>query len=92
MNEYEKAQELLLTNMAEKHYTYDQTGTIILNLRPSFGTSTEFWGSINPKENLVVVSKGIAVHSFCTISDDLKTLKVKRSTGLTLVKSFKIIP
>lgn len=88
-NEYVKAEKIFEKGIAKKDYTY---GSIMFNLEPSFGTSTEFWGSIDPKENLVVVSKGTTVHSFCTISGDLKTLEVKSSTGLTLIEFFKIIP
>lgn len=57
MSNYEKAQELLKKGMAKKHYTFDKTGCIVLDLGGVYA------GFIAPKDKYVDVAS-IGSHDF----------------------------
>ena len=63
--EYEKAEKLLANGVAEKHYSYDKTGILILDL------GGNYCGYIGPDDKTVEVTCNTQVFCHGTISDDL---------------------
>ena len=63
--EYEKAEKLLANGVAEKHYSYDKTGILILDL------GGNYCGYIGPDDKTVKVTLDNQDIWKGTISDDL---------------------
>ena len=68
MSNYEKAKQLLASGMAEKHFTYCQTGIISVNL------GDKFWAYIGKDDEHSTVVKDNSVEYYANISDDLKSI------------------
>lgn len=72
---YEKARTLLASGIAEKHYTYDQTGIISMNL------GGKYWGYVGSgrADEYVVVCKDNSVQFYGNVSDDLRCVDGTRN-------------
>lgn len=69
---YNRAYALLEKGVAEKHYSFDQTGIITLDL------GGEYCGYIGPRDKTVEVTRGNQVCAYGNISDDLMKVEGTR--------------
>lgn len=81
--EYEKAEKLLANGLAEKHYSYDKTGILIMDL------GGNYCGYIGPDDNTVEVTRNNQVFCHGTISDDLTSVLGTRHNWEAEIVPFK---
>lgn len=77
MTEYEKA---IKTGMAEEHYSFKDTGIVILNL------GEDFCGYVYPDQKTVEVTHGNQVVWYGNISDDLKSVECTRHNRIRTIE------
>lgn len=73
MTNYEKAVELLKNGKATKHYTYNETGVICVDLGGKLG------GYVFPNKEFVEVAKNATLVWYGNITDDLTKVKGTRN-------------
>ena len=69
--EYAKANRLLENGIAKKHYSFEQTGIIVINLEPCQDPDNdEFCGYVEPSDCAVKITRFNAVWGFGHIRDN----------------------
>ena len=82
MTNYEKAKVLLDRGVARRHYTFNTTRTITLDL------GGKYWATIAPDEKTVEVICGSQVRCRGNISDDLAKVFGTRNNSRFFIKAW----
>lgn len=82
MTNYEKAKVLLDRGVARRHYTFNATRTITLDL------GGNYWATIAPDEKTVEVNCGSQVCCRGNISDDLAKVFGTRNNSRFFIKAW----